>query len=382
MARLAIAGSTGSIGTQALEVVDAVDGRFEVVALGAARSADELSAQAQRYRPGLVGVADSAIAAALDVPAGTEVAVGDEVPEAMASVADVMLNAVVGYAGLPFTLAALTAGRRLALANKESLVAGGDLVRRARIEGGGEILPVDSEHAALHQCLAGLPAGSVSRLLLTASGGPFRGRQAADLASVTRAEALNHPTWDMGPKVTIDSSTLMNKGLEVIEAHELFDLDFDVIDVVVHPQSIVHSMVESIDGSVLAQMSMPDMRLPIGYALGHPQRLDVAYGRIDWSALSALTFEEPDRETFACLDLAYAAGRSGGTAPAWLNAANEVAVGAFLTEQIMWPGIAEVVAAAMDQWDGAKADSLDDLAEADAAGRRAASATVDRLGAA
>jgi len=382
VARLAIAGSTGSIGTQALEVVDAVDGRFEVVALGAARSADELSAQAQRYRPGLVGVADSATAAALDVPAGTEVAVGDEVPEAMASVADVMLNAVVGYAGLPFTLAALTAGRRLALANKESLVAGGDLVRRARIEGGGEILPVDSEHAALHQCLAGLPAGSVSRLLLTASGGPFRGRQAADLASVTRAEALNHPTWDMGPKVTIDSSTLMNKGLEVIEAHELFDLDFDVIDVVVHPQSIVHSMVESIDGSVLAQMSMPDMRLPIGYALGHPQRLDVAYGRIDWSALSALTFEEPDRETFACLDLAYAAGRSGGTAPAWLNAANEVAVGAFLTEQIMWPGIAEVVAAAMDQWDGAKADSLDDLAEADAAGRRAASATVDRLGAA
>ncbi len=382
VARLAIAGSTGSIGTQALEVVDATSGQFEVVALAAGGNRKLIQDQIDRWRPALVGMGDAAEAAQLELPDGTDLVVGDEVPKALAERADVVLNAVVGYAGLPFTLAALVAGRRLALANKESLVAGGDLVRQARLAGGGEILPVDSEHAALHQCLAGIPDGSLARLLLTASGGPFRGRSAEELAGVTRTEALDHPTWDMGPKVTIDSSTLMNKGLEVIEAHELFDVDFDAIDVVVHPQSIVHSMVETTDGSVLAQLSRPDMRLPIGYALGFPARLEVPYGRIDWSTLGALTFEEPDRETFACLDLAYAAGRSGATAPAWLNAANEVAVDAFLAERIRWPEIATVVDEAMQKWDGAKASTLEDLADADAGGRRAASQVVDGLAAA
>jgi 1-deoxy-D-xylulose-5-phosphate reductoisomerase len=382
VARLAIAGSTGSIGTQALDVVEAAGDRFEVVALVAGGNRQVLQAQIDRWRPEVVGMGDPAEAAQLNLPAGSELVAPEEMPAALAEQAEVVLNAVVGYSGLPFTLAALERGRRLALANKESLVAGGPLVAEVLKSGGGEILPVDSEHAALHQCLAGLPEGSLARLLLTASGGPFRGRAWEEVRDLGPAEALNHPTWDMGPKVTVDSSTLMNKGLEVIEAHELFGVGYDRIEVVVHPQSVVHSMVETTDGSVLAQLSMPDMRLPIGYSLGWPERLDVAYGRIDWATVGALTFEAPDRSTFRALDLAIAAGRSGGTAPAWLNASNEVAVRVFLEGRIHWGGIVEVVESSMQSWDQGTARTVDELFEAHAAATAKAETVVDRLAAA
>ncbi len=378
MKRVAIAGSTGSVGTQALDVIAGASGRFEVSALCASESADLVSEQAKAFRPRVVGMADAEAASRLDLPPGTELVVGDEVPEAMAAECDVVLNAVVGFAGLPFTLAALKSGRRLALANKESLVAGGDLVRKARAGGVSEILPVDSEHAALHQCVAGAQPHEVARLMLTASGGPFRGRGRNELRSVTREEALAHPTWDMGEKVTIDSSTLMNKGLEVIEARELFDVPYDSIEVVVHPQSIVHSMVETTDGSTMAQLSLPDMRLPIGYALGYPERLDVAYGRIDWSDISRLDFDVPDREVFRCLDLAYTAGRNGGSCPAWLNAANEVAVEAFLSGHISWLAIPEVVGDTLEHWDGGGVPDLESVHEADGRARREARAQVQR----
>lgn len=380
--RVSIAGSTGSIGRQALEVIEAAYGRFEVAALCASQSSDLISEQAKAFRPAVVGVADAEAAAGLDLPPGTQVAVGDEVPEAMATECDVVLNAVVGFAGLPFTLAALAHNRRLALANKESLVAAGPLVREARALSTGEILPVDSEHAALHQCMAGTSPKAVARLVLTASGGPFRGRTRDQLKAVRPQDALAHPTWNMGDKVTIDSSTLMNKGLEVIEAHELFDVDFDAIEVVVHPQSIVHSMVETTDGSTMAQLSLPDMRLPIGYALGYPERLDVPYGRIDWAELGKLEFGVPDRSVFGCLDLAYAAGRAGGSCPAWLNAANEVAVEAFLTERIPWLAIAEVVSTVVDSWDGGGLASAEDVHQADAEARRLAHRSIERLTAA
>lgn len=376
MKQIAIAGSTGSIGTQALEVIAAAGDRFSVSALCASGSADLVSEQARAFRPRVVGMADPDAARHLDLPPGTEVVVGDEVPEAISADCDVVLNAVVGFAGLPFTLAALKSDRRLALANKESLVAAGELVRQARTGGSSEILPVDSEHAALHQCVAGAQPNELARLVLTASGGPFRGRSRDELQSVTREDALAHPTWNMGDKVTIDSSTLMNKGLEVIEAHELFDVPYDSIDVVVHPQSIVHSMVETSDGSTMAQLSLPDMRLPIGYALGYPERLDVAFGRIDWSEVSRLDFGLPDRNVFGCLDLAYDAGRSGGSCAAWLNAANEVAVEAFLSNRIPWLAIAEVVAETLAKWDGGGIPDLDAVHAADAEARRVAGALV------
>ena len=255
------------------------------------------------------------------------------------------------------TVAALRAGKRLALANKESLIAGAPVVQAARSTVGAELVPVDSEHCAIHQCLGegrhldaaelaehGLSApADVQRIVLTASGGPFRGKTSDELAQVSLDEALAHPTWQMGPKITIDSSTLMNKGLEVIEAHELFGIDYDRIEVVVHPQSIVHSMVEFCDGATIAQLSEPDMRLPIGYALAYPDRLPAPFGSLDWTTLRRLDFDSPDIETFRCLRLAYEAGRAGGSLPAWLNAANEVAVEAFLTSRISWLDIADVV---------------------------------------
>jgi len=254
------------------------------------------------------------------------------------------------------TLAALESGRRLALANKESLIAGAPVVQPARRTEGALLVPIDSEHCAIHQCLARSGDAELARLLITASGGPFRGRQRDELASISVTEALAHPTWQMGPKITVDSSTLMNKGLEVIEAHELFFVPYERIDVVVHPQSIVHSMVELVDGSTIAQLSLPDMRLPIGYALCYPERLSIPFGAIDWATTTSLTFEQPDRATFACLDLAYEAGRAGGGAPAWLNAANEVAVAAFLEERLKWLDIAAVVAETLGSGTGARCD--------------------------
>ncbi|MGI9033155.1 MAG: 1-deoxy-D-xylulose-5-phosphate reductoisomerase [Acidimicrobiales bacterium] len=384
-------GSTGSIGTQAIEVVEAEPDRYRVVALGAARSVERLGEQARRLRPERVALADASGARQLAalVPSGTEVLAGPEALAAIATGVDVVVNGVVGFAGLPVTLAALDAGTRLALANKESLIAAGPVVQRARATPGAEIIPVDSEHCAVHQCLraAGGPSGPLSgehgpgrvaRIVLTASGGPFRGRGADYLAHVTLDDALAHPTWAMGPKITIDSSTLMNKGLEVIEAHELFGVGYDHIDVIVHPQSIVHSMVELFDGATIAQLSRPDMRLPISYALAWPDRGGVAFGALDWSKVPRLDFEPPDRRTFRCLDLAYAAGRAGGTAPAWLNAANEVAVDAFRRGLIPWTGIAEVIEAVLDSHDGTAASSVDVVLEADRRGRQEAEKAVQR----
>jgi len=372
MRSLSLMGSTGSIGTQALDVVRQEPGRFEVHALAAQRSAHELVAQALEFRPRLVVIGDSALLDVVraGVPAGTEVLTGEEGMVEAARTADVVLNAVVGFAGLPVTMAALEAGRRLALANKESLIAGAPVVQKARRTPGAEIVPVDSEHCALHQCLASVHSVTdVARLLLTASGGPFRGWTAERLRDVTVAEALAHPTWTMGPKITIDSSTLMNKGLEVIEAHELFGVGYDRIDVVVHPQSIVHSMVELCDGSVLAQLSSPDMRLPIGYALGWPDRAATAFGALDWSHPLNLTFEPPDRDVFRCIDLAYEAGRLGGTAPAWLSAANEVAVEAFLAGALPWGAIAAVVAETLEDWPDEPVDQVEGILAADAEAR-------------
>jgi len=380
---VSLVGSTGSIGTQAIEVVQASGGRFAVVALAAQRSVDLLAQQARALRPALVAIGDATLAPRLAelVPSRTEVVAGPEGLLAAATAADVVLNGVVGFAGLPVTMAALESGRRLALANKESLIAGAPIVQRARATPGAEIVPVDSEHCAVHQCLAsvGRP-DDVARVLITASGGPFRGRSRGELARVTREEALAHPTWKMGPKITIDSSTLMNKGLEVIEAHELFDVDYDRIEVVVHPQSIVHSMVELVDGATLAQLSIPNMRLPIGYALGYPARLDVAFGPVDWGSPMELTFESPDRDVFGCLDLAYRAGRTGGGAPAWLNAANEVAVAAFLSGRLAWLSIAEVVADTLESFDDQPIDSLEAVLEADRLARARAEIAVEKRG--
>ena len=372
-------GSTGSIGTQTLDIVVARPDRYEVVAIGAARSVDLLVEQAERFRPPVVAIADASLASELvdRVPVGTEVLAGGSALAEAASTAEVVVNGVVGFAGLPVTLAALESGRRLCLANKEALIAAGPVVREARNTPGAELLPVDSEHCAVHQCLRGDDGrGAVDRVVLTASGGPFRGRSSEELAEVTIEEALAHPTWSMGPKVTIDSSTLMNKGLEVIEAHELFDVEYDRIDVVVHPQSIVHSMVTFVDGTTMAQLSRPDMRLCIGYALAYPDRLDLPFGTIDWSEASRLDFEPPDRTSFPCLDLAFAAGRLGATAPAWLNAANEVVVAAFLEGGLPWARIPEVLADVLEGWPGLEADSVEAVLDADARAREATSARL------
>jgi 1-deoxy-D-xylulose-5-phosphate reductoisomerase len=386
---VAIAGSTGSIGTQTIDVVRAEPGRFEVVALGAWSSADALVAQARELRPKLVVVGDEAAAAPVidGVPAGTEVQVGTAALADLGTVADVCVNGVVGFAGLRVTLATLAAGKRLALANKESLIAGGPVVREVLARpGAGRIVPVDSEHGAVHQCLAAATGGGpgrVARIVLTASGGPFRGRSRAELAEVTVEDALAHPTWSMGPKITVDSSTLMNKGLEVIEAHELFGeahgVDYDHIEVVVHPQSIVHSMVETSDGSTIAQLSLPDMRLPIGYALAWPDRIGTPFGRIDWAACGPLEFEPPDLEAFPCLALAYEAGRAGGLAPAVLNAGNEEAVAAFLDGRIAWVGIADVLKAVLSRHDGGRADGVEAVIDADRRGREAARSEIERI---
>ncbi|MBV9039443.1 MAG: 1-deoxy-D-xylulose-5-phosphate reductoisomerase [Acidimicrobiia bacterium] len=380
MTSVSLVGSTGSIGTQAVDVIESERDRYGVVALGAATSIDVLGVQAHRLRPDVVAIADADLAPKLEelVPPGTEVLGG---PAALADIsrdADVVLNAVVGFAGLPVTMAALEAGRRLALANKQSLIAAGPVVQQARATPGAEIVPVDSEHSAIHQCIRAGRAAEVRRIVLTASGGPFRGRRASELVDVTVDEALAHPTWNMGPQNTIDSSTLLNKGLEVIEAHELFGVDYDDVDVVVHPQSIVHSMVEFTDGATIAQLSDPDMRLPIGYALAYPERNGVAFGGLDWSAARRLDFEAPDLETFPCLGLAYQAGRLGGTAPAWLNAANEVAVAAFLESVISWTAIADVIREVLEEHDGTTPNSVDVVIDADRRARELARRAVER----
>ena len=383
MTRVAIAGSTGSIGKQTLEVIAASEsGKYQLVALSANSSADEIIKQAKTFKPNLVVVNDESarkIVARELAAANPKIEVIADVA-AMAGIADVVVNGVVGFAGLSVTIATLAAGKRLALANKESLIAAGPVVAPLRKISGAEIIPVDSEHCAIHQCLRSSQNNlrDVAKLLLTASGGPFRGQTKKSLEEVTIKDALKHPTWSMGPKITVDSSTLMNKGLEVIEAHELFGLDYDSIDVVVHPQSIVHSMVEFRDGATIAQLSLPDMRLPIAYALEYPNRSTVSFGAIDWTKLSRLDFEQPDRDTFRCLNLAYAAGRIGGTAPAWLSAANEVAVEAFLAGVVQWSQIASIIESTMQHHDGLIATEVEDILEADAVARQWARKEVSR----
>lgn len=376
---VSLVGSTGSIGTQAVEVARAQPGAYRVVAIGARRSVDILVAQATQLRPDRVAIAERSLAAELArrIPGGIEVLAGPEALAEIASAGEVVVNGVVGFAGLPVTLAALASGRRLALANKESLIAAAPVVQAVRSTEGAEIIPVDSEHCAIHQCLGAGRTEEARRLVLTASGGPFRGRSPEELARVSLEEALCHPTWKMGPKITVDSSTLMNKGLEVIEAHALFGLGYDQIEVVVHPQSVVHSMVEFADGATIAQLSNPDMRLPIAYALAYPARCEPAYGAIDWSVLSRLDFAVPDRRAFPCLDLAYAAGRQGGGAPACLSAANEVAVSAFLEGRLAWAAIAEVVAETLEGYEGVALTCVEDVLAVDADARRRAGAAVE-----
>jgi len=375
--KVALAGSTGSIGRQTLEVVAAAQGRYEIVALAASSNEEALRAQISAHRPRVVAVVDDAVRRRLAGEFTTVNFVAD-VAEIVTD-ADVVVNAVVGFAGLPVTLETLRRGKRLALANKESLIAAGPVVQPLRSTPGASIVPVDSEHCAVHQCLRASESAhrELHELLLTASGGPFRGKSRAELATVNVAEALQHPTWSMGPKITVDSSTLMNKGLEVIEAHELFGVAYDRINVVVHPQSIIHSMVTFADGATIAQLSLPDMRLPIAYAIAWPDRSDVPFGVIDWRQLQRLDFETPDRDTFKCLDLAYVAGRAGGSAPAWLSAANEIAVEAFLAGRISWLQIAEVNDATLQRHDGVALRSVADVLAADAEARRIARDIVE-----
>lgn len=341
--RLVVLGSTGSIGTQTLEVASAHG--LEVAAIGARRPGPDLADQARRFPDSVVVAAGGSPEEQSEFASvvGREVQFGDESISAIAAMPDsIVINGIVGAAGLAATLAALEAGNRVGLANKESLVAGGPLVRDALERGGGELIPVDSEHSALFQCLVGEVNEDVARLVLTASGGPFRGWDRGRMDSVSPEQALKHPTWDMGPRVTIDSATLFNKGLEVIEAHYLFGFDYDRIRVVVHPQSILHSFVEFIDGSWKGHFGQADMRIPIQYAITSPRREESVADPFSLAGVT-LEFEEPDRETFPALDLAYAAGRKGGSAPAVLNAADEVAVDAFLSGRIRFPEIAEIV---------------------------------------
>ncbi len=381
---VALLGATGSIGVQTLDVLRRERERFELVSISGGEQLSELAATVREFGVARVAVKSEQHRRSLaDLLGGSvDIVVGEEGLEGLAADADVVVNAVVGFAGLPVTLGALGAGKRLALANKESLIAAAPLVAKVRDTPHAQLLPIDSEHCAIHQCLASSPARAgypdVRRLLLTASGGPFRSWSAERLKAATKEDALRHPTWSMGAKITIDSSTLMNKGLEVLEASALFGIEVSRVEVVVHPQSIVHSMVEFVDGSVLAQLSRPDMRLPIAYCLGLPERLAHLYGELDFTRALELTFEPPDHVAFPALGLAYAAARQGGAAPAWLSAANEVAVAAFLADEIGWYDIVPVVAATMDHYVADPLETLAALHESDAAARRWARASLER----
>ncbi len=382
MIRVAILGSTGSIGRSALEVVERHRDRFEIVALVANRRVESLVEQVGRFRPDVAVVCDPSIAR----PDGDGTTSWASGAEAMLEVVarddvDVVLNAFVGAAGLRPTVLALEHGHRLALANKESLVAGGPIVLDAARRGGGEIVPIDSEHSAILQCLEDRSAVGVQRVILTASGGPFRGRSERELHGVTADEALRHPTWDMGSKISIDSATLANKALEVIEAHFLYGLDYDRIDAVVHPQSVIHSFVEFVDGSVLAQLGFPTMELPILYALNHPERVaDPVLRTYDPVRSSPLTFEAIDHDAFPMFGLGCEAGRRSGCVPAVYNAANEVAVQAFLADRIRFPEIAVVVEKAMERLGTSGISDMEDVKAVDAAARVVARELAAALG--
>lgn len=387
---VSILGSTGSIGCNTLRVIEALGrDRFRVVALGAGRNIEKLAEQIEKFNPQLVSVESEETAERLRTELGVRavslpaIFVGEPglVEVATRDDAEIVVSGTVGAVGFVPTLRALEAGKRVALANKETLVMAGELMTRAAEKSGAEMLPVDSEHNALHQCLRGEKRSEVRRLILTASGGPFRTRDKAAMESASVAEALQHPTWNMGAKITIDSATLMNKGLEVIEAHWLFGFDAGQITIVVHPESVVHSMIELVDGSIIAQMGVTDMRHAIQYALTYPERRASDLAPLDLTKLSSLNFEPPDLDRFPCISLAYRALEAGGTTPAALNAANEEAVRAFIEERINLTDIPRVIGAVVTQHTRCEADNLESVLKADASARAAAAAAIDQLAA-
>jgi len=390
MRSLAVLGATGSIGASTLDVVARHPDRFRIGALAAHRSAAALAALCAKFRPELAVIADPACAAELrghlraaGVDCRVESGADALVEAASGAHCDTVVAAIVGAAGLESTLAAARAGKRLLLANKEAIVMAGALLKAALREGGGELLPLDSEHNAVFQCLprgaASLDAAGVRRIVLTASGGPFRGRKRDELVAITPEQACAHPNWRMGRKISVDSATLLNKGLEVIEAHHLFDAPAERIDVVVHPQSLVHSLVEYVDGSLLAQLGQPDMRTAIAYALAWPERVDAGVGLLDLAVAGRLDFEKPDLDTFRGLALAFDALRAGGSAPIVLNAANEEAVAAFLDGQLSFLGIAETIERCLDESPVTPASDLAAILDADLTARRRAQRIIAAL---
>ncbi len=381
--RIAILGSTGSIGRSALDVVRHYRDRFEVVALTAHRNVDCLARQIEEFNPEYAAVTDESAAAGFDdtFSGRCKIYTGPEAVEEIASVqVDVMLCAIVGAAGLRPVLRAIDAGNHIALANKESLVIAGELVMEHARSRGVTILPVDSEHSAIFQCLNGCPSEDIDRVYITASGGPFHGKPRRTLRDVTPEEAVDHPTWDMGDKISVDSATLMNKGLEVIEAMHLFDLPLEKIQVVVHPQSVVHGLVEFSDGAILAHLGVTDMRVPILFALTWPERVESPIERLDLTTIDALTFDNPEFSDFPCLGLALSAAKQGGTVPAVLNAANEVAVEAFCKSKIGFLDIAAVVRNVMETAGVESVVSLESVESADREARRRAWATIGNMG--
>jgi len=386
--QVAVFGATGSIGASALDVIARHPDRYQVTVLAAGRQVDALVALCATHRPAHAVIADASLYAALrddlrHAGLATQAHAGAAALDQLAAsdVCDTLVAAIVGAAGLSSTLAAAAAGKRILLANKESLVLAGELLMRQAAAAGAEIIPIDSEHSAIFQCLrsrdASLDGAGVRRIILTASGGPFRGRTREQLAQVTPAQAVAHPKWSMGPKISVDSATLMNKGLEVIEAHHLFGVPGERIDVLVHPQSLVHSLVEFVDGSTLAQMGLPDMRTTLAVGLGWPQRIESGVGGLDLLTQGRLDFEAPDTEAFPCLKLAWQAMAAGGTAPAILNAANEVAVSAFLQGQAAFLAIPALVANALSTLSTESADTLEGLLTADQRARQITQAAID-----
>ena len=388
MKSISILGSTGSIGCNTLKVVEHLEDEFRVVALGAGKNVVKLAGQIARFKPELVSVEDESCAENLlkelykSNVTPPKIALGESglIEAATIDAAETVVSATVGAVGFVPTLRAIEAGKRIALANKETLVMAGQLMTEAARKNGAELLPIDSEHNAIHQCLRGETRKEVKRLILTASGGPFRTKSKAEIERATVKEALNHPTWQMGDKITIDCATLMNKGLEVIEARWLFDFDADEIAVVVHPQSVVHSMVEMVDGSIIAQLGVTDMKHAIQYALTYPTRKKNCLPPMNFSKLSQLTFEEPDFEKFICLALAYKALKIGGTMPAALNAANEIAVQAFLDDKIRLSEIPKIIESVMNEHESKPATSLEIILETDASARKQAIMRLENLG--
>jgi 1-deoxy-D-xylulose-5-phosphate reductoisomerase len=384
MKRIAILGSTGSIGTQALEVIEAHPDQFSVEVLTANSQVELLIEQAKKFKPNAVVICDSTKLAALkDALAGDDIKVfggAASISQLMSMDSiDLVLTAMVGFSGLAPTLAAIENKKNIALANKETLVVAGDLVTKLALENKVSIYPVDSEHSAIFQCLAGEMHNPIEKIILTASGGPFRGKKKSELATITKAQALKHPNWTMGAKITIDSATLMNKGLEMIEAKWLFDLQASEIEVIVHPQSIIHSIVQFQDGSMKAQMGLPDMKLPIQYALGYPNRLVSDFPRFDFTKFPQLTFETADEETFRCLALARWAMEKGGNLPCVMNAANEIAVAAFLRDEIGFLQIAEVIEDTMNQVSFEAQPDITAYQDSDEAARRITTQLIQKM---